>query len=394
MRRGSLESAHCYATVSENVKFYLPACPFNARIPIHKNFMSIGKSPKTTFLLFDACHIGVVLRAIILVQAAVAITVLFGSNSLLEWLQTFSLVTGATLPALLIWLTVACALKKVLQHQVSSVQWAFGLILGGACGILAHGIHTTILHDPQHKLAWLAGGVAGASMAGLLMNLLSMQQRARQPAATVARLAELQSRIRPHFLFNTLNSAIALVRQNPALAEQVLEDLSDLFHHALKNPESESTLAKEIQIARQYLAIEQVRFEQRLRVQWSIDDRALEASVPPLILQPLVENAIKHGIEPSPDGGNIHIIVRRKGQQVYIHISNTLHPRPADAVTTAGNGIALKNVRARLHLLHDVNAKFWTQRKNDRFEAAIVLPVTPLARSQPFKPEHFNIDKP
>ncbi|HEY1231195.1 MAG TPA: histidine kinase, partial [Ramlibacter sp.] len=145
--------------------------------------------------------------------------------------------------------------------------------------------------------------LAGVMFALVAMGWLLLRARSHMPADTAARLEDLQSRIRPHFLFNTLNSAIALVREEPAKAETMLEDLAELFRQALADPRDSVTLADEIGLAERYLAIEQVRFGDRLRIRWDLDITAGSARVPPLLLQPLVENAVKHGVEPSAQGG-------------------------------------------------------------------------------------------
>jgi two-component system sensor histidine kinase AlgZ len=191
------------------------------------------------------------------------------------------------------------------------------------------------------------------------------------PAATTARLAELQSRIRPHFLFNTLNSAIALVRAEPAQAEAVLEDLAELFRSALADPAESVTLAQEITLAQRYLAIEQVRFGERLRVRWSLDSRADGAQLPPLLLQPLVENAVKHGVEPSTSGAQVHVSTERRGAVVVVKVTNTT---PAGA-GERGHGLALANVRERLLLLHDVQARFSTALQGGVFQVRLEIPA-------------------
>ncbi|RMX02904.1 sensor histidine kinase [Allofranklinella schreckenbergeri] len=333
-------------------------------------------------LLFDACHLGVVLRALALVEAPLALAVLFGAPGLEEGLGRFAVLTSAAMPPTLLWLLASCALKHWLDRQTATVQWGFAVLWGWACALLGLALYGWLgVAGPSLPASvWLAGSLSGIGLALLLTSLFVLRQRASQPAATVARLAELQSRIRPHFLFNTLNSAIALVRDNPPLAERMLEDLSDLFRHALKDAASISNLAKEIEIARQYLRIESIRFDERLRVTWTVDEDALQASVPPLLLQPLVENAIKHGIEPSSEGGEIHVLVRRKGARVLVRISNTVPSSRAlgEAAAKAGNGIALNNVRARLRLMHDVNAEFRTAVRAGRYEVAFSLPAQPL----------------
>ncbi|RYY92183.1 MAG: sensor histidine kinase, partial [Comamonadaceae bacterium] len=190
------------------------------------------------------------------------------------------------------------------------------------------------------------------------------------------RLEELQARIRPHFLFNTLNSAIALVREEPAKAETMLEDLSELFRQALADPRDSVTLADEIGLAERYLAIEQVRFGDRLRIKWQLDPAASSARLPPLLLQPLVENAVKHGVEPSPDGAKLRIRTERRGDTVVIEVVNSLPPlRWADQPLPRGHGIALDNVRDRLRLMHDMQAQFSAGMDQESYRVRIVIPA-------------------
>jgi two-component system sensor histidine kinase AlgZ len=219
-----------------------------------------------------------------------------------------------------------------------------------------------------------------------LVAALVLRARGRTPAATTARLTELQSRIRPHFLFNTLNSAIALVREEPAKAESLLEDLSDLFRHALVEQGEAVTLAEEITLARRYLAIEEVRFGKRLQVQWSLDPRTDNARLPPLLLQPLVENAVKHGVEPSARGGKLRVLTELRGSRVVVRITNTLPPRKANTARATsrhrGHGIALANVRARLALLHDVQGEFSAGVQDGLYQVRITLPAPRRAQAR------------
>jgi two-component system sensor histidine kinase AlgZ len=207
---------------------------------------------------------------------------------------------------------------------------------------------------PSAGLGWLAPLAAGAALAAAIFHWLQQRMRLQLPASTVARLAELQSRIRPHFLFNTLNSAVALVRVDPPRAEEVLEDLAELFRAALVGSGEQVTLGEEVQLAQRYLAIEQVRFGDRLRVDWQLDPRTSAARVPSLMLQPLLENAVKHGVEAAADGGEIRIRTQAHKGQALISITNSVPsgpPRP-------GQGMALRNVRDRLLLLHDLTMRF------------------------------------
>jgi two-component system sensor histidine kinase AlgZ len=319
--------------------------------------------------MFDACHVGVVLRAVLFVQVVVAVGAMFAASQPIDWLLRFSLLTGGVLPATLAWLIAACALKTRLTLLRPSEQWLAGILLGAVAGLYGCGLLSFM--GTFQPAPWFASAASGALMSGMLLAGLFWRVRARTPAATAARLAELQSRIRPHFLFNTLNSAIALVRAEPLKAEAVLEDLSELFRSALADPTESVTLGQEITVAQSYLAIEAIRFGERLQISWNLDAHAMQARLPPLLLQPLVENAIKHGVEPSATGAQIKISTERRGSVVVVKVTNTT---PAGA-GERGNGLALANVRERLLLLHDVQARFQTVYKDGVFQVRLELPA-------------------
>jgi two-component system sensor histidine kinase AlgZ len=325
--------------------------------------------PALPVLVFDACQIGVVLRAVLFVELAIAAVVMYDSQGVLDWMGRLSLATGAALPAVLVWLLVTCLVKRLLARLPPWLHYGAAVVLGAlaalyGCGLLAL---TGFVANPP----WLASAFSGMLLSAVLVWALVLRAKGRTPAHTAARLSELQSRIRPHFLFNTLNTAIALVRAEPARAETLLEDLSDLFRHALTDQGESVTLADEIALARRYLAIEQVRFGERLRVQWSLDAGADSARLPPLLLQPLVENAVRHGVEPSASGAELRISTQRRGSLVVIKVSNTLPAGPGPA----GSGEALRNVRERLSLLHDVQGQFRSGSKDGMFQVRMEVPV-------------------
>ncbi|KAF1043777.1 sensor histidine kinase [Xylophilus sp.] len=333
-------------------------------------------------LVFDACHAGVILRAVLFVELVLAVGALFGSGNAAGWLLLVAMLTGGALPATLAWIVACCSAKRLLQRLPTGGQYGAGVALGALAGLYACAMlgMMDVAADPP---PWLAGACAGALLAALLVAALLLRARARTPAATAARLSELQARIRPHFLFNTLNRAIALVRAEPARAEALLEDLSDLFRHALADRGDAATLEEELQLAERYLAIEQTRFGVRLRVDWALDPAAGEARLPPLLLQPLVENAVKHGVEPDAAGGWLRIATERRGSQVVVAIDNSL-PEQAAAPRAPGHGIALANVRERLRLLHDVEVTFDAGPQRDgSWRARIVLPADAPATARP-----------
>jgi two-component system, LytTR family, sensor histidine kinase AlgZ len=320
-------------------------------------------------LVFDACHVGLILRTVLTVEVLVAVGVMFVTSSVQAWLALLAIVTYAALPSALLWLVVACALKRPLQRLSRAGQWLCGAGLGAAAALYGCAMLSLIgmlAHPP-----WLASAVLGALVAGGMVTVLIWRAQQRAPAGAAARLSELQARIRPHFLFNTLNSAIALVRQEPARAEALLEDLSELFRGALVDPGESVALAQELELAQRYLAIEQVRFGSRLRVIWEIDSRSLRAQLPPLILQPLVENAVLHGVEPSASGADVKVSAQRRGSTVVIKITNTAPGGQGHA----GNGLALKNAQERLALLHDVQCSFRCTWESGVYQVRMEVPV-------------------
>jgi two-component system sensor histidine kinase AlgZ len=320
-------------------------------------------------LVFDACQLGVVLRAVLFVEAVIAVGAMFGAVSIVHWVERMAFLSGAALPGTLGWLVLACSLKKVLARLPPIAQQLCGVALGAISGLYGCGLLALVMRPDSRP--WLASACAGALLSSVLVAALVLRAKGRMPADTTARLAELQARIRPHFLFNSLNSAIALVREDPARAEALLEDLAELFRHALWEQGDSATLAEEVLVARRYLAIEQVRFGERLRVEWAIDPRAGSARVPALFLQPLVENAVKHGVEPSPTGADVKVTTQRRGSVVVIKVTNTV---PAGQ-GKPGNGVAQDNVRDRLRLLHDVQGQFQTALIDGMYQVRMEVPA-------------------
>jgi len=176
---------------------------------------------------------------------------------------------------------------------------------------------------------------------------IQYQWRQRLQSEARARIEALQARIRPHFLFNSMNTIAALTRTDPEAAETAIEDLSDLFRASLNGTSEQATLGDELELAHRYLGIEKLRLGERLVVDWQLGDLPMDARLPPLVLQPLLENAIYHGIEPLPHGGTIQVRGRCVDDVVEITVSN---PIPAIAVgrQQQGNRIAQENIKQRL----------------------------------------------
>jgi len=331
-------------------------------------------------LLFDVCHVGVVLRALLGGHLLLALACLFAVADAAAWGRAVLNGSATLLPALLLWLLLSCALKSVLVGWRRGAQAAAAAALGMLSG--AAGWAFGLLGTADATVAPAFGGplpslLCGAVAGWAMFHWLALRAQAQLPADTTARLAELQSRIRPHFLFNTLNTALSLVRLDPARAEGVLEDLAELFRAALADDtaggraDGSVTLADEVELAKRYLAIEQIRFGARLQLSWELDPAAAGARVPPLLLQPLVENAVRHGVEPASDGGSIHVSTQVRLGRAVLTITNSV----PSAASAPGHGIALRNVRERLRLMHDVAALIDVQRVPGEFRVRIEVPL-------------------
>ena len=324
---------------------------------------------------FDVCYPGLALRAVLLVQGVLALVTLSTVNSAAEWGGRQAAMAFAGVAGTLLWLVPLCAVQTGLARLPAPGRVAAVLLLGAAAAGLAWWpLWWAGLAGPVHGLRIAGVLLSGAAFAALLWAWLELRARLADPANARARLAELQSRIRPHFLFNALNTALALVRLDPERAERVLEGLAQLFRVALADVGASVTLAEEIDLARRYLEIEEVRYGARLQVAWQIDPRVNSARVPPLVLQPLVENAVRHGIEPAAEGGQVRITARVRRGQVELLVSNTVSAEPGSPASP-GHGMALHNVRERLRLLHDVAAECTVSQEGGLFLARIVLPL-------------------
>ena len=195
--------------------------------------------------------------------------------------------------------------------------------------------------------------------------------RAELLAQSEARVQALQARIRPHFLFNSLNTIASLIHDKPDSAEAATLDLADIFRGSMRRADQPIALADELQLARRYLDMEQRRLGERLQVEWRVDELPPGASVLPLILQPLLENAVGHGVQSRPEGGKITVYGRSEGNQVVITIGNPVAP---EGGTPGGHGMALRNIRERLSLAFGSRAALLTNRDKEKFYAVLSLP--------------------
>ena len=187
-----------------------------------------------------------------------------------------------------------------------------------------------------------------------------------------ARVRALQARIRPHFLFNSMNTIAALTRSDPARAEEAVEDLADLFRANLNEKRSSITLKEELEVARIYQRIEQLRLGERLHVIWDVAELPMRAQVPGLLMQPLLENAIYHGIEPRPSGGTVTVSGGLDGDMIDLSVRNPL-PEAGEAAH-AGNRVALDNIRERMDLIYPGRSQVEASRIGDEYLVRLRFP--------------------
>lgn len=214
-----------------------------------------------------------------------------------------------------------------------------------------------------------------AVLAGIALRYFYLQQqlRVREQAALQAQIDALQARIRPHFLFNSMNSIASLIAIDPDRAEQAVVDLCDLFRASLAPSDETVPLSDELALCRKYAAIEQLRLGSRLQVQWHTDTLPPALAIPLLTLQPLLENAIYHGIQPRPEGGCVRVEAAVVNGQCRISVCN---PLPAGVpARTEGNRMAINNIRARLHAIYGAGAGLQLSTDNGEFVATLHYPV-------------------
>lgn len=314
-------------------------------------------------------NLGILLRIIVTANLfAIAAAVV----SVTGWREFWSEVpeTAAVVqPLLIASLLLLMALNGVLQRLPYwlAVAAVIALELG-----LAAALHAAAQPVLAPGLGPLPRALLLTFMATVaLLFYLDLRGRALSPALSEARLQALQARIRPHFLYNSINAVLSLIRQDPRRAETALEDLAGLFRVLMADNRELTTLAHEVELCRQYLDIEQLRLGERLQVVWHVDKMPNSALVPPLVLQPLLENAVYHGIEPHVSPGPIIVDIYTRRDQLHIRLRN---PYERSGNHHGGNKMALGNIRERLALHFDAEASLETRVRDDSYEVHIAMP--------------------
>lgn len=320
----------------------------------------------------DCRNLGVMLRVLLGVNALAALVALVQTPALGAWPRSFIELSAWVEPVLLVSLGLLAVGRDALWRLPSRV--------GQGVVVLMTVLMAVTLYDFWRFMGLVEGGggpmlrVALLTAAACILLLLYFELRARAffPAVNEARLQALTARIRPHFLFNSLNAVLSLIRSDPRRAEQALEEMADLFRALMRDARDLSPLSEEIALCRQYLELEKLRLGDRLQVEWDIADVPQDARVPPLMLQPLLENAVYHGVEPGEGPGVVRIAFSRQGEEMRIELSNPCAPGQSHH---SGNRMALNNIRERLGLYYDLEARLESEERGGVWRVRISLPL-------------------
>jgi len=322
------------------------------------------------------CNLGVMLRVLVIVNLFVLAAAVTRARQPAELAGQFLVAAAFAEPVLIVSLTLLCAGRRVLHSlpyaAAAAAVAALELALAWGWGQLFGAMFPDQDPGPLPRQAFFV-----LLVTGVILAYFDLRARAQSPAIAQARIQALQARIRPHFLYNSINAVLSLIRSDPKRAERALEDLADLFRVLMADNLAFAPIAKEIDIARQYLAIEELRLGPRLRVAWRVEAMPADALVPALLLQPLVENAVYHGIEPLEEGGEIAIEVAGTGDQLTIRLTNPYRPGADNHV---GNRMALANIRERLQLHFDAEASLQSRVEGATYEVVLRLPYITTPR--------------
>lgn len=328
------------------------------------------------FFLPDFCRIRIIFAIVLLGELFSFVLVITKSgNNRAFWnelalLSLFVQWVGLSSAALL------CVGRRWLSQLNGALAGTISYIMVLLVTAIATGLAAQALYQPLHWEVLIQNLTIAAIVTAVLLRYFYLQYRWRERLRieAQARLQALQSQIRPHFLFNSMNTIASLTRSQPALAEQVTEDLADLFRACLTDFRIPSTVQEELRTCRQYLRIEELRFDKRLSTEIEIDHLPANALLPKFSLQPLVENAIYHGIELSPEGGTVRILGQLQSNQMTIVIENSL-PKRGAAVPREGNRIACENVMQRLEAFFGSKVAMEAICSHDHYQLKLRLPV-------------------
>ena len=321
----------------------------------------------------DFRSLGATLRIVLLVNGFALLVSIMQAVSLIDIVQRFIDISAFLQPVLMTSLLVLYALNAYLMRMIYVQGVGAVMMLVATVTLAINFLGGELYSSPWESTVFAAwrNALLGGVISGLILLYFKYRAVSLSGALHDARLQALQARIRPHFLFNSINAVLSIIRADPRRAETALEDMADLFRMAMAENQEMALLQREIGLSRQYLALEKLRLGERLQVNWQVGEGLQVAMVPSLMLQPLLENAVYHGIEPLAEGGVIEVVLKLSGGLVHIDVRN---PCNGKAVAHKGNKMALENIRERLARKFDVEAKYKVDIGNDYYQVHIQLP--------------------
>lgn len=316
--------------------------------------------------------------ALVVLFAQLLVVVLLYAGGEISWVR-FGLMSLFVQWIALVSAGLLCALRPILNRVSLSVGalLAFGAVM--MVTLVVSVAAEWVVPRGEGVVARVASHILiAAIITGLVLRYFFVQQalRLQEQAELQSRIQALQSRIRPHFLFNSMNIIASLIAVDPETAESVVEDLSELFRASLNDAGNLVTIDEELSLCERYLRIEALRLDDRLKVDWQVEPTDGGVQIPLLTLQPLVENAIYHGIQPLPEGGTIALGVHYDGEFVNVRITNP-KPQQAQASESEGNRMALNNIRSRLAVLYGNAAELVTHDTEQMFVTTLRFPKMP-----------------
>jgi two-component system sensor histidine kinase AlgZ len=316
----------------------------------------------------DFRNLGVAARILVGVNLGAFVAAAIRSTTFAQLVSEFLDIALIVEPVLI----AGLAVLSVTSRWLAQVPYLIGLATVAAIVlVLTAGAAFLRASVDAGPLGIVRAGAFALLATAVLAGYFHLRNRAFSPALSEARLQALQARIRPHFLFNTLNAVLSLIRKDARRAEAAIEDLAELYRMVMADAKNLTTLARELDLTRQYLNLEQLRLGDRLVVDWQTAEAPRDALVPPLLLQPLVENAVYHGIEPGVEPGTIVIAIRREKDRVHVKLTNPYHP---EYQHRQGNRIALANIRERLALHFDVEGVLESGVNGSSYEIRMTMP--------------------
>jgi len=341
------------------------------------------KSPLPEFFLPDFCRVQSVLMVILIGELLSVIFTLLNVQSSSDNWQVFGLYSISLQWISLSSVATLCLLRPTLAKLQDFVAGLISLLIILAATFLYCYITLVFYYGVYFDLtvvAQLQFFIKNMIVAGLIGSVvlryfyLQQQYRKQLSLESSARLEALQARIRPHFLFNSMNVIASLTRIDAKKAESAIEDLSDLIRSTLDTNSELIPLKTELENGKKYLSIESLRLGDRLKVDWQVDESCLSVMVPPLSVQPLLENAVYHGIQMLPEGGVVQIIVAKKDGLLTVQVSN---PKLAES-RHKGHGIALNNISQRLEVIFRGRASLTRENLPDEYKVSMIIPTKPL----------------